>query len=100
MMGYLDRLKGMNSEKCLPYPLPKPPKAPYGSFASSQGGRFQKIAPDLERLIQRAATFYGYSHEDLAGVEDIARRDPEGLRLALETDVSFRGGANAPGGTP
>lgn len=45
MMGYLDRLKGINSEKCPPSPLPKPPKAPYGSYDSSQGGRFQKIAP-------------------------------------------------------
>lgn len=44
MMGYLDRLKGMNSEKCLPSPLQELQKAPFDSFCSSQGGRFQKIA--------------------------------------------------------
>jgi len=46
-MGYLDRLKGMNSEKCPPSPLPKPPKAPFGSYDSTQGETSQKIAhPD------------------------------------------------------
>lgn len=44
-MGYLDRLKGMNLEKCLPSPLQKPQEAPFDSFCSAQGGRFQKIAP-------------------------------------------------------
>jgi len=44
-MGYLDRLKGINSEKCPPLPLPKPPKAPYGSFDSRDRARFQEIAP-------------------------------------------------------
>lgn len=45
MMGYLDRLKGMNSEKCPPYPLQKLQKAPFDSFCSAQGGRFQKMTP-------------------------------------------------------
>lgn len=43
MMGHLDRLKGMDSEKCPPSPLPKLPKAPYGSYGSARSGRFQKI---------------------------------------------------------
>lgn len=45
MRGYLDRLKGMNLEKCLPSPLQKLQKPPFYSFCSTQGGRFQKIAP-------------------------------------------------------
>lgn len=44
-MGYLDRLKSMDSEKCLPSPLQKPQEPPFDSFCSSQGGRFQEIAP-------------------------------------------------------
>jgi hypothetical protein len=55
MMGYLDRLKRMNSEKCPSLPLPKPPKAPYGSFDSRDGARLQNSTP-LARPVEDAAT--------------------------------------------
>lgn len=43
--------------------------------------------PDaLERLIRRAGCFWEYSLEDYGLVRDLARRDPEGLRRALESD--------------
>jgi hypothetical protein len=54
-MGYLDRLKMLNSENCLPSPLSKPPKAPLGSFDSTHGARFQKITT-LVRPADDAAT--------------------------------------------
>lgn len=44
------------------------------------------IPADLALLIRRAATYYGYSPEDLAEVEELARREPEGLRMALRAD--------------
>lgn len=44
---------------------------------------------ELEILIQRAATFYEYSPEDYVLIEEIKRTDPDGLRLALETDPLF-----------
>lgn len=47
------------------------------------------IPGDLERLIQRAATYWEYSPDDLAVIHQAAQRDPEGLRLALENDVAF-----------
>jgi hypothetical protein len=55
MMGYLDRLKGMDSEKCPPLPLQELQKAPFDSFCSSHGARFQKITP-LARPADDAAT--------------------------------------------
>ena len=157
MMGYLDRLKGANSEKCPPLPLSKPPKAPYGSFDSNHGARFQKITPlvrpaddaatasrwwlihypdrnpvevasfppathaevlerhpdaiaaepikqaiaepawnreideRLENLIVGAGTRWEYSPDDYALIREVARRDPDGLRLALENDVAACG---------
>ncbi|MDP2835255.1 MAG: hypothetical protein Q8Q28_18540, partial [Pseudomonadota bacterium] len=47
------------------------------------------IPPDLEHLIQRAGTFYGYSADDWQLIREVARRDLDGLRLALENDVAF-----------
>ena len=44
------------------------------------------IPDDLEHLIRRAGTRWEYSLEDYALVRDMARRDPDGLRLALESD--------------
>lgn len=44
------------------------------------------IPTDLENLIYRAGTFLKYSPEECALVRDLARRDPGGLRLALESD--------------
>jgi len=43
MMSYLDRLKGMDSEKCQPSQLQKLQKPPFYSFCSTKGGRFQEI---------------------------------------------------------
>jgi hypothetical protein len=44
----------------------------------------------LDSLIQRAATFYEYSPDDFVLIEEMKRTDPDGLRLALEADASFR----------
>jgi hypothetical protein len=41
---------------------------------------------EFENLIQRAATFYEYSPDDFALIDEMRRTDQEGLRLALETD--------------
>jgi hypothetical protein len=48
------------------------------------------IPPDLERLIVRAGVYWKYSPGDFEMIRGAARRDPEGLRLALENDVAFR----------
>lgn len=50
------------------------------------------IPPDLEHLIVRAGAFWEYSTDDYALIRDVARRDPDGLRLALENDVAFNRG--------
>lgn len=44
------------------------------------------IAPDLERLIQRAGTFWQYSTDDWQLIRQVARLDPDGLRRALLAD--------------
>jgi hypothetical protein len=44
------------------------------------------ISNDLEHLLRRAGTYWEYSPEDYEIVRDLARRDPEGLRRALESD--------------
>ena len=49
------------------------------------------IPDDLERLIQRAGAYWEYSPEDFVLIREAARRDPDGLRLALENDVAFKG---------
>lgn len=49
------------------------------------------IPPDLEHLIRRAGTYWEYSTEDYALVRDLARRDPDGLRRALESDKWMMG---------
>lgn len=43
------------------------------------------IPDDMEALIQRAGTYYEYSTDDWQLIRDTARRDPTGLRQALET---------------
>ncbi len=53
------------------------------------GKTTQQSPSTLDSLIQRAATFYEYSPEDFALIEEIKRTDPDGLRLALETDPLF-----------
>ncbi len=54
-------------------------------------GNVQPIPDDLERLIQRAGAYWEYSADDYALIRDVARRDPDGLRLALKNDVAFKG---------
>ena len=44
------------------------------------------IPADLEKLIRRAGTYWEYSPEDYALVRDLAQHDPDGLRMALESD--------------
>ena len=46
-----------------------------------------EIAPELEQLIRRAGTVYEYSPEDYELIRNLARNDPDGLRLALESDA-------------
>lgn len=41
-MSYLDRLKGVNSEKCLPHELQKVPRDPFCSFCSAPSTHFLK----------------------------------------------------------
>lgn len=50
----------------------------------------QQSPSTLDSLIQRAATYWEYSPEDFAIIEEMRRTDPDGLRLALETDAAFR----------
>lgn len=45
-----------------------------------------RIPDDLEHLIRRAGTYWEYSPDDYDLVRDLARRDPGGLKLALESD--------------
>lgn len=42
---------------------------------------------DLDCLIQAAATFYAYGPDDFVLIDEMKRADPDGLRLALESDV-------------
>lgn len=65
----------------------KPILAPHkADILTALSANDSPIPADLALLIQRAATFYGYSPEDLAEVEDLARRAPDGLRMALRAD--------------
>lgn len=41
---------------------------------------------NLDALVQAAADYYGYDDEDVRLMQDISQREPDGLRLALETD--------------
>jgi hypothetical protein len=50
-----------------------------------------RIPPHLEALIQRAETYWEYSPEDSRLIRELAQRDPDGLTLALESDVFVRG---------
>ena len=72
-----------------PEPAPMAAISPLAPLALATEEQ-RPIPPDLDRLIRRAATYWGYSTEDLATIQQAARRDPEGLRLALEDDVAFR----------
>ena len=44
---------------------------------------------DLDCLIKAAATFYEYGPDDFVLIDEMKRTDPDGLRLALETDPLF-----------
>ncbi len=46
-MSYLDRLKGVNSEKRSPLLPQELQKAPFDSFCSTPSGHFQKISPNV-----------------------------------------------------
>ena len=76
-----------------------PPNEPENSRSSlkldrlGKGGQplytSQKSSSTLDSLIQRAATFYEYSPEDFVLIDELKRADPDGLRLALETDPLY-----------
>ena len=42
---------------------------------------------DLDCLIKAAAVFYAYGPDDFVLIDEMKRADPDGLRLALETDL-------------
>lgn len=44
------------------------------------------ILDELENLIRRAGTYWEHSPEDYEIVRDLARRDPMGLKRALDSD--------------
>jgi len=48
------------------------------------------IPPDLEDMIVRAGVYWEYSPEDYDLIRETARRDPDGLRLALRDDPAFQ----------
>lgn len=50
-MGYLDRLKKLDSGNCAPCVLPKLPKPPFDSKGSSYVARFQKTAPGNDAVV-------------------------------------------------
>ncbi|MDO9225635.1 MAG: hypothetical protein Q8M09_05965 [Pseudomonadota bacterium] len=57
--------------------------------AIAEPARKREIDESLEHLIVRAGAHWMYSPDACALIREVARRDPEGLRLALETDVAF-----------
>lgn len=89
-MGYLDRLKGIVSEKCPPCELPKVPKAPYDSFDSSQGARIQKReAANLAPIVGAGDAATGSTAPADARIEKALAKlhgDP-GLRYAAEVHI-------------
>ena len=56
------------------------------AVANPEERKTAPIPDDLENLIRRAGTYWEYSPEDYDLVRDLARRDPDGLRRALESD--------------
>lgn len=58
------------------------------------------IPAELEHLIVRAGAFWEYSPEDYNLIREVARRDPEGLRLALESDQWLMAAARAEAEAP
>lgn len=67
-------------------------------IVASKSEIMQALSPldiELERLIQRAGAFWEYSPDDFVLIYDLARTDPNGLRLALETDIAFSQTNNA-----
>ena len=62
--------------------------------ALRDAARNRPIPDDLEKLIVRAGTFWEYSPEDYDLIRELARGEPDGLRLALESDVAFSRATN------
>jgi len=84
MIGYLDRLKTGVLEKQAAKELPKPPKAPYGSFDSSHDGHFQEIEanaatlPEVETAANRLCAAVGDDAERRAVMlADVQEFPPE-----------------------
>jgi len=55
MMGYLDRLRKLDSGNCAPCVLPKLPKPPFDSKGSSDVTRFQKTASSNDPIVGAGA---------------------------------------------
>lgn len=62
-MGYLDRLKKLDSGNCAPCVLPKLPKPPFDSKGSSYVARFQKTAPGNDAVVGADSTAAGFDQE-------------------------------------
>lgn len=62
-MGYLDRLKKLDSGNCAPCVLPKLPKPTFGSNGSSYVARFQKTAPGNDAIVGADSTAAGFDQE-------------------------------------
>lgn len=68
----------------------KPLLAPYkAELIATLVANDAPIPDDLEQLIRRVGTYWEYSPDDYDLIRATARRDPDGLRMALENDVAF-----------
>lgn len=54
--------------------------------AREWSGNVQPLPDDLEQLIRRVGTRQEFTIGDFLLMRDLARRNPDGLRLALESD--------------
>jgi hypothetical protein len=87
MMGYLDRLRKLDSGNCAPCVLPKLPKPPFGSNGSSYVTRFQKTAPGNDAVVGAdAPTPMTPADARIGKVLAKLQADP-GLRFAVEAHI-------------
>lgn len=58
--------------------------------AAENGYEAQHNALELDALIEAAAEVWGYDGDDLRRINEVARADPDGMRLALSADPMVR----------